>query len=75
MVVLAGDVELLEVLAAGGAALNTKLEGGWRAIHYAAAGNKPKIIDVLVKHGDEVVCEIDHIGRICNVVQAMPAKL
>ena len=28
-----------------------------------------------LKHGDEVVCEIDRIGRICNVVQAMPAKL
>ena len=28
-----------------------------------------------LKHGDEVVCEIDRIGRICNVVQAIPAKL
>jgi len=28
-----------------------------------------------LKHGDEVVCEIDGIGRISNRVQAVPARL
>ena len=28
-----------------------------------------------LKHGDEVVCEIENIGSITNRVQAMPAKL
>ena len=28
-----------------------------------------------LKHGDEVVCEIDGIGRISNRVQAIPARL
>ena len=28
-----------------------------------------------LKHGDEVICEIDGIGRISNRVQAIPARL
>ena len=28
-----------------------------------------------LKHGDEVVCEIDRVGSISNRVQATPAKL
>ena len=28
-----------------------------------------------LKHGDEIVCEIDGIGRISNRVQAIPARL
>ena len=39
---------------------------------FRATPGKPPL---WLKHGDEVVCEIDGIGRISNRVQAIPARL
>ena len=49
-----GHADIVSLLCANGADVNTKIHGAETALHYAAAEGYPEVIEVLLKHGSEI---------------------
>ena len=49
-----GHEDIVSLLCANGADVNTKIHGAETALHYAAAEGYPEVIEVLLKHGSDI---------------------